>query len=292
VIGHELCGEMVETGAEMRDFELGQRVTVTPAIGCGRCPDCITGRSNLCTELKTIGFQFDGGFAELMEIPPSAFAQGNVNLVPEGLSNGEAALAEPIACVINGQELLHVGSGDIVAIFGSGFIGCLHAEMALLGGSEKVLMIGRNAAKSEQVKQLIPRITLVDSRKGDIREEILGLTSGRGVDVAIVACSSGAAQTDAVRIAANRARISLFGGLPGEALGFLDSNTIHYKELSINGAHASTPEQNRQALELIAQKKLDLAKYINKTYPLSKIETAFTELGRKKLFKIMVDPSF
>ena len=291
VIGHELCGEIVEVGDKVRDFALGQRVTVAPAIGCGRCTDCLKGYSNLCKELRTVGFQFDGGFAELMEIPARAFEGGNVNTVPEELSDSEAALAEPIACVINGQDFLSIGSGDTVAIFGSGFIGCLQAEVALLKGPEKVLMIGRNAKKSEQAKRLIPRITLIDPRKGDVKEEILGHSSGRGVDVAIVACSSGPAQADAVRIAGNRARVSLFGGLSGEALGFLDSNTIHYKELSIYGTNASTPTQNRRALELIAQRKLNVGKYIGKIYPLKKIETAFEEIGRKNIFKIMINPS-
>ena len=125
VLGHEVCGEIVEVGPDRKGFQVGQRISMAPAIGCGSCYPCRRGFVNLCDNLKTIGFNFDGGFAEYMEVPAIAFDRGNVYHTPEGVTDEEAALAEPIACVVNGQEFLHIEPGDSIAIFGSGFIGCM-----------------------------------------------------------------------------------------------------------------------------------------------------------------------
>src|SRR5919108_1401561 len=109
VMGHEVAGTVVEVGSRLEGHVAGQRVAVAPAIPCGDCPYCARGIETMCDRLRSIGYQFDGGFAEYMAVPASAVRAGCVNAVPDGLSSAEAALAEPLACVINGQELLGVG---------------------------------------------------------------------------------------------------------------------------------------------------------------------------------------
>ena len=108
--------------------------------------------------------------------------------------------------------------------------------------------------------------------------------------MAITACSSGKAQIDALNVTAKRGRVSLFGGLPGESKGFLDSNLIHYRELSICGVHASTPTQNRLVLEWIAQGKLAVSKYISKIFALQDIEEAFYALQHENIIKAIIKP--
>jgi len=290
VTGHELCGEIVEIGAGLDGFSVGDRVSPAPAIGCGACHACRRGHTNLCEHLLTIGFQFDGGFAEYMEIPAVAFRGGNVYATPAGVADEEAALAEPIACVVNGQEFLRIGAGDTVAVFGSGFIGCVHAELARMSGAETVIMVEPNAERAAAAHALVPFTSLVVPGKVDLHAEVKRLTGGNGVDVAITACPAGQAQSDAVALAARRGRISLFGGLAGPSVGFLDSNLIHYKELSIHGAHASTARQNREVMGWIAGGKLDVRKYITRTYPLQEIEQAFHDLKGQSVFKAVVLP--
>ena len=291
ITGHELCGEIVAVGSRQTDFAVGDRISMAPAIGCGSCYPCSRGYTNLCDNLQTIGFQFNGGFAEYMEVPPIAFTSGNVYRTPAAVSDEEAALAEPIACVVNGQEFLHIGPGDTVAIFGSGFIGCMHAELARMSGAHMVIMIEPNAARAEAAHSLIPFSSLVVPGKMDLHAEVKRLTEGRGADVLITACPVGQAQADAVALSAKRGRISLFGGLAKETTGFLDSNVIHYKELSIHGVHASTPRQNRNVMEWIAAGKLNVRKYITKVYPLAEIEQAFRDLQSQSVFKAVVKPS-
>lgn len=290
IIGHEVCGTIVEAGSEVKGFAVGDRVAVAPAIGCGQCYSCTTNHPNMCDTLETIGYQYNGGFAEYMEIPAKAFRGGNVNKVNEKVKDEEAVLAEPVACVLNAHSFLNVKKGDYVAVFGSGFIGCMHAEIALANGAEKVIMIEPVKSRADIAKQLVERIETINPSAVDTYEEVKRITGGRGVDVAIIACSVGKAQEDAVKIAAKRARISLFGGLPGESKGFIDSNEIHYKELSVFGVHASTPDQNRMAMDMIVTGKLKVGKYITKIYPLSNIVDAFEAIKNENIMKAVIKP--
>ncbi|MEA5003726.1 MAG: alcohol dehydrogenase catalytic domain-containing protein [Christensenella sp.] len=286
-LGHEMCGEIVDIGSGVEGFSLGDIVTVTPALGCGQCRMCKKGHTNMCDNLETLGFQYDGSFAEYMEIPARFFEMDSVNHVPDGVAHADAALAEPIACAVNAQEFLHIEQGDYVAIFGSGFIGCMHAELAFASGADKVIMIEPNEARRAAASELVPNICMLAGGE-KLVEQVMELTDGRGVDVAIVACSVGAAQTDAMKIAGKRGRVSLFGGLPGDGCGFIDSNIIHYKELGVYGVHASTTLQNKKALAWIEQGKIDAGKFITRKYPLSDILEALEDIRTKGIMKAVI----
>lgn len=290
IVGHEVCGTIVEAGKEVTGFYPGERVAVAPAIGCGKCYSCINGHPNMCDVLKTIGYEFNGGFAEYMEIPSCAFAMGNVNKLSNLIEDEEAALAEPTACVVNAHESLNIKKGDYVAVFGSGFIGCMHAELAFNSGAAKVIMIEVAKNRAEEALKLLGKIEMVNPTQSDTFEEVRKITGGRGVDVAITACSVGKAQEDALKIAAKRARISLFGGIPGEAKGFIDSNEIHYKELSVYGVHASTPLQNKTVLNSISNGSLKVKKYITGVYPLTNIVNAFEAIKNENIMKAIIKP--
>ena len=290
VIGHECCATIIEKGDGVKGFKVGDRVQIAPAIGCGECRPCKKGWSTMCDHLYTIGFQCNGVFAEYMEIPAIAFERGNVNHVPENISDEEAALAEPMACALNAQEICHVEKGDVVAIFGSGFIGCSHAELAFAAGASKVFMMEVMDFRIEQAKKLVPNITMINSKEVNLYDTIMKETNGCGADVVITACSVGPVHTDALNIAAKLGRVSLFGGIPGDGKGYLDSNIIHYKELGVFGVHASTAEQNRTILKKISEGKLKPEKYITREYPLKDIGDAFEGIRNGKVLKAIIKP--
>ncbi len=292
ITGHELCGEIVEVGPACGTVAVGDRVSMAPAIGCGTCPACRRGHTNLCDTLQTIGFQFDGGFAEYMEIPAIAFRQGHVYPVPANVAPEEAALAEPIACVVNGQEFLHISAGDSVAIFGSGFIGCMHAELARMAGADPVIMIEPNESRAAAAHALIPFSSLVVPGRMDLAAEVKRLTGG----------ARGRRSHHRVRRRArprptrspwqpSGAGSASSGASRRRPRGFLDSNVIHYKELSVHGVHASTARQNKAVMEWIAAGKLDVRKYITRLYPLAYIEQAFRDLQSQSVFKAVVQPA-
>ncbi len=290
IVGHEAIGTITEAGQGVTGFRPGDRVAVAPAIGCGQCYPCKSGYPNMCDDLKTIGFQYNGGFAEYMEIPEAAFSMGNVNKLSDLIEDDEAALAEPIACVVNSHSFLNIRKGDYVAIFGSGFIGCMHAELALYSGAEKVIMIEISKSRAEAAVNLVKSIEMVNPSEVDSIQEVMKLTNGRGVNVAITACSVGKAQEDALQIASKRGRVSLFGGIPGDGRGFIDSNLIHYKELSVYGVHASTPEQNKRVLDRITTGSLKVKKYITRAYPLINIQDAFEAIKNENIMKAVIKP--
>ena len=291
IIGHEVVGTIVEIGSDVKNFKIGDRVQIAPALGCGICHYCKQGYTNLCDNLKTIGFDFDGSFAEYMEVPSEAFERDNMTIIPRHLNSIEAVLAEPIACIINAQAYLNISEGDFVAVFGSGFIGIMHAELAYCKGASAVFMIEVNEERINKAKSILPDIIAINSNIESVKDIIDKYSGGRGVDVVITACSAGSAQADAMNIIAKRGRISLFGGLPNESIGFIDSNIIHYKEVSVFGAHASTAAQNREALEMIAAEKLSVKPFVNDVFPLNDIVTDFEALNKEQITKAILVPS-
>jgi len=128
VIGHEIAGTVVES--TVYGWVAGDRVQVIAAVPCGVCADCARGRMTVCPNQTSVGYHYDGGFAEYLIVPAAVLAVDGLNRIPDSVSYAEASVAEPLACVLNGQELAGVGSGDDVVVVGAGPIGCLHVRLA------------------------------------------------------------------------------------------------------------------------------------------------------------------
>ena len=289
VIGHELVGEITELSPEYAgEFQVGDMVSVAPAIGCGHCASCKKQKTNMCDDLTTIGFQYDGGFAEYIAVPDQAFRMENVYRLPENREDYTVfTISEPLACAINAQSYLKIERGEDVLIFGSGIIGCMHAELAKLSGAGQVFLAEPQQARLEQAAALLPDVHFINSSEKNLKEEIMKHTGGKGVDVAIVACSVGPAQKEGMSLLAKCGRISLFGGLPGESIGFVDSNLIHYRELSVYGVHASTPAQNKKAMALIRDGVINVDKYIDR-FALEDVEKAFEAAASGEIIKAVI----
>lgn len=288
ILGHEFVGIIQECAPGLPGgFQAGDRISMAPAIGCGECYSCKAGHTNMCDRLATVGFQYDGGFAEYLVIPRHAFTMGNVYKLPPAEDPVIFTLSEPLACVINAQSYLNIKRGEDVVIFGSGIIGCMHAELALAAGAS-VAIVEPSLARIRQVEGLLPGVRFIPQDKEGAVEEIAARTGGKGADVAVIACSVGAAQADGLRSLAKCGRISLFGGLPGEGTGFLDSNLVHYRELGVFGVHASTPDQNRAAMALIRDGGFCAGKYLSQRYPLEEAEAAFREAAEGSVLKAVI----
>ncbi len=286
-VGHEACMVIESVSKEITGFGPGDRVIVAPAVGCGTCLNCRRGHTNMCSDLHTIGFEYDGTFAEYCFIPGQAFNMGNVIKVPENVSSLSACVAEPVACAINAQGFLKIQKGENVLIFGAGYLGCIHAELAFLSGASKVFVAEPAEKRRKQVQQYLPGITVLDPAKPDFIETVKALAGEDGIDAAITACPAGVTHRQAQAIVNCQGRISLFGGLAGESSGFLDSNLTHYKELCIYGVHASTPDHNRKAIELISSGRLNVEKYIS-IFEMRDIEDAFNSLINEQSVKAVL----
>jgi len=268
IMGHEVSGEVLESRTPQ--FRAGDRVQLFPGICCGTCPACRRGDDNHCHKISIMGFGWDGAFAEYIAILPKSISSGAVNLIPDGVNYEEAALAEPLASCLNGQELIHVSEDDIVLIVGAGPIGLLHARLARVNGASKVIVADTLPSRlSSANRESIDRI--IDVSTEDIAFAISQETRGTGVDVIFTATSS-AEISNLLGLLAPRGRLCLFSGLPKEkSLASFDGNLVHYRELAIVGAYGSTIRQNAEALRLIASHAVTVKDLITTRLRLEKI---------------------
>ncbi|MFD3684463.1 zinc-dependent dehydrogenase [Nocardiopsis sp. NPDC058631] len=291
VIGHEIAGRIVQVGEGVTGWAEGDRVQVIAAIPCGTCVECADGRFTVCSNQESMGYHYDGGFAEYMIIPESVLAVDGVNRVPENIDLAEASVAEPLACVLNGQEIAGVGKGDTVVVMGAGPIGCLHVRLARAKGAAKVFLVDINRGRLDMSADVVQPDATICGEEVDAVKEVLELTGGRGADVVITAAASGRAQEDALQMVSRSGRISFFGGLPKDApIIQLDSNLVHYREISIFGANGSSPEHNRRALELISSGAVPVADLITERMPLSDVHKAIETVASGTAIKVTIEP--
>jgi L-iditol 2-dehydrogenase len=291
VIGHEVAGEVVEVGANVGGWSAGDRVQVIAAVPCGRCPDCRRGRMTVCPNQTSVGYHYDGGFAEYLVVPHAVLAVDGLNLVPDGVSFAEASVAEPLACVVNGQELAGVGRGDDVVVVGAGPIGCLHVRLARAHGARRVFLVELNRSRLDMSAAAVEPDAALCTSEVDTVDEVRKLTDGRGVDVVITAAASGAAQQDALQMAARSGRISFFGGLPKDKPTIqLDSNLVHYRELTILGANGSSPAHNKRALQLIASGQVPVHDLITHRLRLAQLHDAIELVASGQAIKVTIEP--
>jgi len=289
ILGHEIAGEVAEVDAQ-EEFRVGDRVALVPAVSCGRCLHCRSGHFNRCDNLLALGEDIPGGYAEYVAVPARLIDGGYLIHIPEGLSYEAAALAEPLSCVLNGQELVQVSLDDTVAVIGLGAIGCMHTAVARLRGARKIFACDISPVRLEMAR-FFHADAYFNSRAEDPMEAVRSATNGRGVDVAIVACASGAAQKQAIMMAAKGGRISFFGGLPKDnSLVSLDTNLIHYRELTVVGAFGATPIQLQRAINLIASCMMPVDRLITHVFPLEEIAHAFEVAASEESLRVIITP--
>jgi L-iditol 2-dehydrogenase len=271
-------------------LSIGDRVQIIAAIPDGVCFFCRRGEHTVCEDLESIGYQYDGGFAESMRVPAKVLAVDGVNRIPKHVAFEEASLTEPLACVLNGQELAQVGQGDIVVVLGAGPIGCLHVRLARARGARTVMLVDVNQGRLDLAARAEPDAS-IDGSKDDPIDAVRKLTDGRGADVVITATGVGVAQEQALEMAALRGRISLFGGLPrDDSVIRFDSNLVHYRELSVFGAYGSAPRHNREALRLIADGGVRVDDLITHRMSLADVRRAIETVISGEGLKVVIEP--
>jgi L-iditol 2-dehydrogenase len=245
----------------------------------------------VCERLTSIGYHYDGGFAEYLVVPELVLRVGGLNRIPDHVSFEEAAMTEPLACVLNGQELARVGAGDDVVVIGTGPIGCLHARLARARGAAHVAIVEQSAERlALAVDRVSPDAAFLAGDQDPV-DAVRDFTDGRGADVVLVAAASGAAQMEALEMLAPRGRVSLFAGLPKDAPTItLDANRVHYRELTVVGAAGSTPAHNAAALALIANDEVPVLDLITHRMPLERVHEAIAGVRSGTGIKYVIAP--
>jgi len=286
VLGHEFAGVVVETGGHTQ-FTKGQAVCVCPQFACGHCEYCIRGAENLCRGLTAMGYEIDGAFAEYVRIPASGVRSGNVFPMPEGLSFEAAALAEPLACVMNGQERVGVKMGEIVTVLGAGPIGILHVKLARLSGARCIIVSEPSPMRREAALRAGADI-VIDPTAEDLLARVKASSDGLGADVAIMAIGVPSLANDAIRLVRHRGRVSLFAGFSKGIQAELDVNAIHYNELIVTGAFGLTRLTFETALNMIASGKLEVDSLLTHRFGLPDIVTALATAEQGSAIKVAI----
>jgi L-iditol 2-dehydrogenase len=288
--GHELVGTIAEIGAGLSDYTLNATYFVAPNMGCGHCAQCISGNNNLCANYDALGVTIDGAFAEFVRVPANSIYQGNVIKINEDIDPAVAALMEPFACVLRGQDALHIQPGEVVLIIGAGPIGVMHTKLAKVRGAGRVIVSEPMPERAAQVGRM-GADRVVNPTTEDLQAVLAEESSGRGADVIVVAAPVHAAQESALQLAAIGGRINFFGGLPKDRPNIqFDSNLVHYKELVVTGTTACSTNDCWRAARLVNSGRIDLSDLVSLRFPLREAQAAFAAAEDRKSLKIVLEP--
>jgi L-iditol 2-dehydrogenase len=288
--GHEIVGRIAELSPGLTGYRVGQMVFCAPNTGCGHCLQCIRGQNNLCADYEALGVTVDGGFAEFVRISANSVRQGNVIPLDDSIDPAVAALLEPFACVVRGQNALSIQPGEIVLVLGAGPIGVMHTKLAKARGAGRVIVSEPLPARRAQAA-VMGADRVVDPVGEDLLAAVMDESSGRGADVVVVAAPAHVAQETAIQLAAISGRINFFGGLPKDRPSItLDSNAVHYKELTVTGTTACSTADCHQAVDIVSAGVVDLSSLISRRFPLGQAQEAFAAAEDRASLKVVLQP--
>jgi L-iditol 2-dehydrogenase len=265
VFGHELAGDVVALGEDVGKFQIGQRVVAANSAPCNQCFFCRRNLQNLCEDLL---FN-NGAYAEYIRIP-ARIVERNTYVIPDGVSYQDAALVEPLACVVRGLDETNPQAGDTVTVIGCGPIGLMFVRLAKLYGT-RVIAIGRRRTQLDRAAalgadELISTETTLDPVK-TVRE----VTGNRGTDIAIEAVGQPETWQWAADMVRRGGTVNFFGGCPTGTQVSLDTNLLHYSEITCKATFHHTPHHIQKALRLVSQGHFTAREFVNREEPLSNL---------------------
>jgi L-iditol 2-dehydrogenase len=275
--GHELAGFVSNVGEGVEKFAVGDRVVPLNSAPCDACYFCERGQQNLCDHLL---FN-NGAYAEYLRVP-ARIVEKNTLAVPDDVLVEHAALTEPLACVIRGLEESGAGAGDSMIVIGAGPIGLMFTHAASLAGVDVIAVVKR-ADQVETAKLFGARQVLRVDEVEDVVEAARALTpDGRGADVVIEAVATPATWQWAVGMVRKGGLVNFFGGPPSGTVVSLDTNRLHYGDITLKASFHHTPATCRTAFELITSGRFQSAAFITGRASLNEVS---------KLFRAMVNRS-
>lgn len=268
ILGHEVAGDVVKIGKGVKNLKEGQKVAIEPGISCGVCPQCRTGKPNLCPNVKFFGTPpVDGALREYVVMP-----EGNLIPLPVGVDYNDGVLSEPLAIGLYGVRLSNFSVGDSVAIVGAGPIGLSILFSVVSGGAKKIWISDLYKPRLEMAKRLgADRVLLVS--KEDIVEVVKKETSGMGVDIGYEAAGKRETFFQSTEVARIGGRAVIYG-IPDDDKIEFNAHSIRRKELNIINVRRSA-HTTELAIELMNKRRdIPFSSLVTHTFPIEKIEEA------------------
>src|SRR5215469_4837951 len=286
LFGHELAGTVVQAGEGVEDFAPGDRVVALNSAPCGQCYFCERAQENLCDDLM---FN-NGAYAEFIRIPERIVAKNTLR-IPDHVPMEHAALTEPLACAVHGFEDSRPHPGDTVAVIGGGPLGLMILHVAALAGCE-VIAIVKHDGQVEAARQLgAAHIVQTGSIRKAIQMTRALTPKDRGVDIAIEAVGVPEAWQEAVELVRKGGTVNFFGGCAVGTHVNLDTNRLHYNDITLRATFHHTPAICRRALDLIASGRFQAGAFITGRAHLYELNRVFEKLmNRSSEIKTAIVP--
>lgn len=281
VMGHEFAGTVADLPPGLEtELKVGDRVTVYPLLSCGECYVCRMGLPHVCRNLKLIGIDRDGAFAEYV-----LAGEETVFKLPDSLTDLEGALIEPLAVCVHGAGMSRLQVGDTVVVTGAGPIGLLMALVARAAGAAGVIMTEVAPARIQAAREM--GFTVLDAGEPGLVDRVLELTRGRGGDIVFEATGHASVAPyllDLVRIRGQILQLGIFKQpVP------IDLRALNFHEVDIIGARVYTPEDYYRAISLAAQKKVDLRLLSDNVWPLAEAAAGFQAAQAGTALKVIFE---
>jgi L-iditol 2-dehydrogenase len=287
VMGHEAAGTISALGEGVRGFAVGDRVTFDSTIFCGACSNCRRGDVNLCENRQVLGvscgeFRRPGAFAEYVAVPSRILYR-----LPESLSFSEAAMLEAVSVALHGVSLAEVSAGSTALVLGAGMIGLLTLQALRAAGCSRVFVADLDQTRLKLAQDV--GATAVLSSEADVVEQIMQLTGGVGVDLAIEAVGRNETVKASIESVCKGGTVVLVGNISPEVT--LPLQKVVTRQIRLQGSCASSGEYPR-AIELLASGAIQVKPFITAVAPLEDGPRWFERLYAREpnLMKVILSP--
>ncbi|MFH1221804.1 MAG: L-threonine 3-dehydrogenase [Candidatus Micrarchaeota archaeon] len=285
IFGHEVAGEIVELGSEVKNkgLAIGDHVSAETHIACDHCYQCKTGNAHVCENVKILGVDINGTFAEYLALPWKN-AWKNPKNVPHWVATAQEPLGNAVHTVFDGEV-----AGKTVFITGAGPIGVCAAGLCKAAGAEKVIISDTNDFRLDFAKKFGADITL-NAMNANVRKEVLAATDGHGVDVFLEMSGAGPALNDGLAVLRPMGRASILGVFP-KPVEVDITNAIVFKGARVHGINDRKMYDTwYKAAAFLRSGKIDLSKLVTHKFKLSEIEKGFEALDSGKAMKVVLEP--
>jgi L-iditol 2-dehydrogenase len=272
LFGHELAGDIVAVGEGVHGFRPGDRVVAANSAPCMRCFFCRKGQQSLCEDLL---FN-NGAYAEYIRIP-SRIVRYNLYHLPDHLDYKDAALLEPLACVVKGLDDTPLQPGDNVVVLGQGPIGMMFTRLARVYGA-RVIAVARRQERLDMAARMGAHDGVLNGGTNDAVAQIKKLTGGYGADIVIEAVGKPETWELAVRMLRRGGTVNFFGGCPADTRVSLDTGLLHYSELKCIASFHHTPAIIKKSLEIISRGEISAQDFVNQEEPLTELNSVLRHL--------------